>query len=96
MQELHQTQSEEVSQSDWVRLPDWETRQKQPLKGQSQMGGVEFWIHHPDFQLIQPADPNATQWCPESVEMVEWGDTLISRVAADPAPGKIAFAQTNC
>src|SRR5947209_8071017 len=57
------------------------------------MSGVDFWVNNPDFRLIRPEDPDNPEWCEVSKPFIEWGDSLVDRLAQDPVPGKIGFAK---
>lgn len=60
-----------------------------------------FWVHNPEVLLFPPepdgpADPDtppAPAWCAESRPFVEWGEFLLERLARDPDPKKIAWAE---
>jgi hypothetical protein len=55
--------------------------------------GFSFWINNPDFRLIKKEDPNNPEWCAVARPLVEWGDSLVGRLAQDPVPGKVGFAK---
>lgn len=57
------------------------------------ISAFQFWVNNPDFRLFKEDALNPPSWCEESIRLVEWGNTLLDRLARDPAPGKIGYAK---